>query len=82
MRRAPTEYPNYKIMKVNPLFWKRCLKCGHEVKREPMYAVRLLWNKWGYLFYESTVGIPLKYFCTECFDYESLKKYCDDMTGG
>lgn len=67
------------------LFWTQCNKCGDLIKREKMWVIESVSQRWG----QECISRPsfYKFFCKECFkDNESGKKelheYCQHKVKG
>lgn len=76
MRRKPAvieEVKPYWIRKVTPLlFWKKCCKCGCEVRREPVVKICVYWfeklisKDLGVVLRSGGKEVDVYYYCYDC----------------
>lgn len=75
MKKEKKETRLYKIYRETPLFWKTCIDCGEEYKREEMWIFEILSNAWktkrGNLI--TWGGTPREFFylCKHCCPTET-----------
>jgi len=83
MRRKPKpwSFKEYEITEFyRYLKWTECSKCGDEVRREPMWKVKINGFRWGAYELDALYN-NYKVFCKQCYLKDELIKLCDEMTG-
>lgn len=90
-RRNGKSISKYDITQDFPFFfWKKCDKCGDEIKREIMWRIDMLSdcvvttpNGITYRYDGHSMGTYNLHFCTECYNdsdlgRQRLKEYCEE----
>ena len=76
MRRKPKKKPAkrpYRMCGFKPwFFWKKCCKCGDEVRREIVYEISITWytkkinSDFGAIMHSAPPTTDVYYFCSKC----------------
>lgn len=70
MKRNPKDVDLFNIRDVKPIFWKRCIECGNEYKKEIMWRVTIYSGVWRHKNGSRTEGYSWEtpiYICRECY---------------